>query len=168
MADYEKAFNDTLAREGGFRLTNDPDDTGGQTYAGIARKKHPEWVGWSYIDREKSAPTQLVRDFYEEEFWKKIAGADIVNQKIAENIFDFAVNASPDVAKKLAQIVVQVVPDGVFGPKTIAALNAQDEVLFKALYALAKIARYRDIVNARPTQIKFLKGWINRTLEMAK
>jgi hypothetical protein len=32
-------------------------------------------------------------------------------------------------------------------------------------YALAKIARYRDIVRKDKTQIKFLLGWINRTLE---
>jgi hypothetical protein len=31
-------------------------------------------------------------------------------------------------------------------------------------YALAKIARYRDIVQRDKTQIKFLLGWINRTL----
>jgi len=36
---------------------------------------------------------------------------------------------------------------------------------FKEQYALAKIARYVEICNKNPVQVKFLKGWINRTLK---
>jgi hypothetical protein len=40
--------------------------------------------------------------------------------------------------------------------------------LFLALYALARIARYRDIVTRQRTQQKFLLGWINRSLQEAR
>lgn len=40
-----------------------------------------------------------------------------------------------------------------------------DDALFISNYALAKVARYVQIVTKNPTQRKFLLGWINRTLE---
>lgn len=96
---------------------------------------------------------------------------DVQNQRVAETLYDFAINTSaygkPVVAAKLAQIVVGAAPDGVFGPKTIAALNAYQPELFMARYALVKLARYRDIVRKDKTQIKFIMGWINRLLEEA-
>ena len=39
-----------------------------------------------------------------------------------------------------------------------------DEEKFVLAYALAKIARYRDIVTRDRSQMKFMLGWINRTL----
>jgi hypothetical protein len=41
-----------------------------------------------------------------------------------------------------------------------------NEELFVASYALAKIARYRDIVMRDRSQIKFLLGWLNRALKL--
>ena len=70
-------------------------------------------------------------------------------------------------AVRLAQIVSGATPDGKIGPKTLAALNAMDPDKFALAYALAKLARYRDIVTKDRTQQKFLLGWINRTLREA-
>ena len=70
-------------------------------------------------------------------------------------------------AVRLAQIVSGATPDGKIGPKTMAALNTMDPDKFALAYALAKLARYRDIVTKDRTQQKFLLGWINRTLREA-
>ena len=69
------------------------------------------------------------------------------------------------VSRKLAQLVVGQTPDGQFGDKTVQALNQVDPAKFVSIFALAKIARYRDIVTKNRTQQKFLLGWINRTLQ---
>ena len=76
-------------------------------------------------------------------------------------------NAGVATAVKLAQIVVGTTPDGKFGPKTAAAVNAADPDLFMARYALAKIARYAAIVSKDSSQRAFLLGWINRALRGA-
>lgn len=167
MADFLPAYEEMIKNEGGYKLTNVKGDRGGQTYAGIARKRWPDWAGWMDIDHGEIPDTQRVRDFYRVNFWDRVRGDDIERQAVAQNLFDFAVNAGPVTAIKLAQLVVDVTADGALGPKTLAALNAFDEPLFVAAYALAKIARYRDIVAKDRTQAKFLLGWINRTLKEA-
>lgn len=167
MAEFLPAFDRMLANEGGFKLTDIKGDKGGQTYAGIARNRNGRWAGWSFIDRGEIPPTQMVRDFYRANFWDAVKGDYILHQSVAESLFDFAVNAGAKTAIKLAQIVGGVASDGDIGPKTLEALNAIDEGSFRIAYALAKIARYRDIVVRDRSQMKFLLGWINRVLNSA-
>lgn len=168
MAKFSPAFDSMIISEGGYVLTNTVNDRGGQTYAGISRKNWPNWNGWVYVDRKETPPTQLVRDFYKENFWDVVKGDELNDQNMAESIFSFAVNTGTKVAVKLAQIVVGTAPDGVVGYKTVYALNTMSPHIFMPSYTVAKIARYRDIVKKDRTQSKFLLGWINRTLKDAK
>lgn len=169
MADFNPSFEEMILEEGGYKLTNIAGDRGGSTYAGISRKMNPQWPGWAAIDRGETPPTYLVRDFYHDGYWAPIRGDEITSQLIAHSIFSFAVNTStpgrPTLAVKLAQLCLGVVPDGVIGPKTLRALNSADEGHFRSAYALAKIARYRDICMRDRSQVKFLLGWINRSLK---
>lgn len=168
MSHFPQAFEDMIRDEGGYRLHTVEGDRGGMTYAGIARNMNPQWPGWAIIDRGETPPTKMVRDFYRAGYWEPIRGDDLPH-RTAASIFNFAVNTSapgrPAVAIKLAQLVAGAQPDGVFGPKTLAALQAIDPEKFVLAYALAKIARYRDIVTRDRSQAKFLLGWINRTLK---
>jgi lysozyme family protein len=165
MAQFEPAFSKMMQNEGGYKLTNIANDRGGMTYAGISRRAWQNWPGWSAVDAGQTPLTSDVRIFYKLNFWDKIQGDFIDNDKIAESIFNFGVNAGTKVAVKLAQIVAGVEPDGNVGPKTLEALNKIPDAMFIPAYTLAKIARYRDIVKRDRTQIKFLMGWINRSLE---
>jgi len=163
MADFVPAFEKMIHDEGGYVLHDVEGDRGGMTYAGIARNMQPNWPGWAHIDRKETPPSQCVRDFYKAHFWDDIKGDQLANQKVAETIFNFYVNTGKP-AKTLAQIVVGATPDGAIGDKTVQLINEFDPVKFVLAYALAKIARYRDIVAKDRTQIKFMLGWINRTL----
>lgn len=171
MAEFLPAFERMIANEGGFKLHTVEGDRGGATYAGIARKMNPSWFGWTFIDQGQEPPAELVRSFYREGYWVPLRADEITAQHTAQTLFDFAVNTSapgrPSVAAKLAQMVAGVTPDGSVGPKTLAAINAMDPALFCAQFALAKLARYRDIVTKDRTQQKFLLGWLNRTLREA-
>lgn len=165
MADFNAAYARTMLAEGGYVLTNDPADKGKQTYAGISRRFHPTWAGWTFIDAGQTPPTEMVRDLYRAEFWSAIKGASITDQSAAESLYDLAVNASPKVAVKLAQIVVGVEPDGFIGPKTLFALNGTDARYFRLAFALARIARREAVVSKDRSQEKFLLGWIRRDLK---
>ena len=168
MADFLPAFEQMIRDEGGYKLHQVSGDRGGLTYAGIARRRNPDWPGWAYIDRGELPPTDLVRDWYYASYWAPIQGDAIASQPVASSLFNFAVNTSaaghPAVAIKLAQLAVGATPDGVMGPRSLDALNAYDPEKFVLVYALAKVARYRDIVTRDRSQRDFLLGWINRAL----
>jgi lysozyme family protein len=167
MADFNIAFEKTLLAEGGYKLTDIANDRGGQTYAGIARKANPNWLGWNAIDAGGTPPSELVRQFYKLTYWDSLRCDSIINQSVAESIYDFGVNAGVKTSAKLAQIVVGVTPDGVIGQKSLMAINSMKAEQFRPAFSLAKIARYRDIVQRDKSQIKFLMGWLNRTLKDA-
>lgn len=164
MAEFLPAFERMIVNEGGYVLHTVKDDRGGMTYAGIARAFHPNWPGWRVIDQGETPPADLVRQFYRSNFWHPLRLDEVEHRDVAGNIFDFGVNAGLGTAAKLAQLVAGTTPDGKIGRKTIEALNAIDPDLFVARYALAKIARYRDIVRKDRSQIKFLVGWVSRAL----
>lgn len=167
MAIFKPAYEKMIRNEGGYVNHKVTGDRGGQTYAGIARTFHGDWPGWDLIDRnEMDDPrlTELVFGFYKQKFWGRIKGDDIESQRIAETVFDFSVNAGHRTAIKLVQLVVDTTPDGLVGLKTLARLNAADEELFMSKYVIAKVARYAEIVQRDRSQIKFLLGWLNRTL----
>lgn len=171
MADFNAAFEKMICDEGGYVLHTVPGDTGGMTYAGIARNKNPHWDGWSLIDhKEINSPilTTMVRGFYKTEFWDRLRGDQIANQAIAESVFNFGVNTGMGVAVKLAQLIVGATPDGAVGPVTLQKFNNAEPESFKKSYALAKITRYADICNKNRKQSKFLLGWLNRTLKGLK
>ena len=171
MADFLIAFEKTIVDEGGYVLHTVPGDTGGMTYAGIARNPNPQWPGWNLIDNgaiDNPLLTGMVRNFYKVEFWDRIRGDEITNQIVAENLFNFGVNTGIKVAVKLAQLIVGATPDGAVGDVTLQKFNNIDGEAFKKAYALAKITRYADICNKNKTQSKFLLGWINRTLKGLK
>jgi lysozyme family protein len=171
MADFNSAFEKMIVDEGGYQLTTLAGDTGGMTYAGIARNPNPRWPGWGLIDQgalNNPLLTGMVRNFYKVEFWDRIRGDEIANSVVAENIFNFGVNTGVKVAVKLAQLIVGATPDGSVGDVTLQKFNSVEPESFKKAYALAKITRYADICNKNRTQSKFLLGWINRTLKGLK
>jgi len=171
MADFNPAFEKMIVDEGGYVLHTIPGDTGGMTYAGIARNPNPHWPGWNIIDqggRDNPLLTGMVRKFYKAEFWDRIRGDEITQQVVAESIFNFGVNTGIKVAAKLAQLIVGATPDGVVGPVTLQKFNSVEPDSFKKSYALAKITRYADICNKNRSQSKFLLGWVQRTLRGLK
>ncbi len=176
MADFKKAFDETMKAEGGY--VNDPDDPGGETYMGIARSRNPKWPGWVNVDQSKNKANfprnldqdndlqQKVRDLYEANYWDRVKGDEIVDQDIAEAIFDFAVNAGPATSIKLAQISVDAHPDGVLSQETLNKINADNKRAFLAVFALAKINRYMNICkDPKSPSRKYFYGWVKRTLE---
>lgn len=167
MADFLPAFEAMIKNEGGYVLHTVAGDRGGQTYAGIARNRWPQWAGWAVVDAGGQPQPDLVRGFYRANFWTAMRLEEVKDQRVARMLFDFGVNAGISTAVKLAQIVVGTTPDGRMGPKTISALNAIDPSVFVPTYSLAKIARYRDIVTRDRTQIKFIVGWLSRVLNEA-
>ena len=174
MAQFLPACQKVLQHEGGY--VNDPDDPGGETYKGIARKIFSKWDGWLIVDtlkKQSGFPANLdkdadlqekVQDFYRVNFWDKMSGDKIINQLVAESIFDFGVNAGISTSSGLAQMVLGLTADGVIGNESIAKINSCDAEHFLSAFTVAKIARYITIVKKRPSSQKYFYGWVRRAL----
>jgi lysozyme family protein len=156
---WEKSCDKVLESEGGYQLTTLVGDSGGQTYAGIARNPNPHWEGWELIDKGETPPKEIVRSFYKANFWDKVRG-DELPAGIDYLIYDFAVNAGVGRAVKTLQSAVGTNPDGVIGPATLAAVKSSTDLVEK--FSNAKEAFYKGIVERKPDQARFIKGWLNR------
>lgn len=187
MAEFKQAFSRTLAHEGGY--VKDPVDRGGETYKGISRRFNPGWEGWARIDRarrQRGFPKALDSDaalqasvaaFYKQHYWDKFQGDQLPQQAIANELFDTAVNLGVTRAVEFLQRGLNVlnrngalyddlVTDGVFGAKSLAALRAylrkdKPGYLLKVLNILQGM-HYIDYMGRSPLQEKYARGWLNR------
>lgn len=102
MSNFDTALKILLYNEGGYN--NNPNDKGGETYCGIARRYHNNWYGWKLIDAIKAKRTikneeiikdadvvQAVYNFYIAQFNDK-ALHTINNTGVASLIFDTSQN----------------------------------------------------------------------------
>ena len=98
-----------------------------------------------------------IKRFYHDHFYNQwLAQLDSVD--VQERIFDTAVNSGMSTAVKIAQTAVnsfsattnQLVVDGGWGPKTIAAINAVDPKTFVAAFCAARVAHLQKYDAASP------------------
>lgn len=158
---WEHAFDTVIASEGGYKLTNIPGDLGGQTYAGIARVPNPDWEGWALIDKGETPPKEMVMRFYKTRIWDRIKGDDLPTG-LDYLVYDFAVNAGPGQSAKLLQRAVGAKDDGVIGNGTLGAVQAKTPAEVIEGFTEQKEAFYKALVEKRPEQSKFIRGWMNR------
>jgi lysozyme family protein len=174
MSSFLIAYDLTMSAEGGY--VNDPLDAGGETYKGVSRVNHPHWEGWVTIDAIKTTKPPVlntalnhqlplqekVRHFYETEFWNVNRTGEIASQQLANQLFDTAVNSGGTTAAKLLQRAAGVTEDGMIGPRTLKAVNAAaPRELYNKFIAIRK-KRYEDIVEQKPSQQRFMAGWLSR------
>ncbi len=178
MKTFDELFDGVIKHEGYY--ANVPGDRGGETYMGVARNLHPKWEGWRIVDDYKvgRSPlkrntqifddqlTSLVKEFYKEKFFDRNKIREILNGSLQEIIFDWIVNSGSYGRKGVQNTLntcfdFQLAKDGIFGVKTITAINCCDALdLFSAIKN-SRILFYQKIAKKGDNQ-KFLKGWLNR------
>jgi lysozyme family protein len=177
MANFDEALNLLLRDEGGYN----PDDCGSEGYKGIRRGNWNKWPGWTIIDNMKHTGSlsdsfleqnkelqNLVKSFYYNEFWDPISGDEINSNKIANSIFNFAVNAGLMTTVKLAQTSLKIQSDGIFGGNTLRTINNTNEAYFLSEFCLEKIKRYIQIVKDNSDKSKYLLNWIDRAISYSQ
>lgn len=189
MASFEQAHKLTAAYEGFY--VNNPADRGGETYRGVARNAHPKWTGWAIVDALKKKPdfpknlrnhvalNAEVDMFYRSVFWNKIRGDDLLDQRLANYVFDFAVNSGVVTAGRFLQRALNVhargrfpelVADGQIGGKTLQALDAVGSDIGAVAATLLEERKefVQDLAVKNPSQQVFLKGWLARLKRLEK
>ena len=161
MDRFEKIFDYLLKVEGGY--SNDKYDKGGKTKYGIIEEEARKF-GY------KGDMQDLTKDFAKNIYLKKYYLGNkldkVLNDKVALSVCDFIVNGGAWGAKKaqaaLNELGFDLRVDGILGTKSLAALNEVDENKFLEKYHDLQRRYYRVLAANKPSQKKFLTGWLNR------
>ena len=109
-------------------------------------------------------------EYYKKQYWDVNKCDDISSQTLAEELFDFGVNAGPPTAAKILQRLVDVKDDGNLGEMSLYAINCAicfDLFSLQLNFALEKIKHYHRISKAPGSENrKYIHGWLNRTYEI--
>jgi lysozyme family protein len=177
---FELAFIKTLVSEGGYG--NDPDDSGGPTTWGITER---EARANGYTGPMKALTVENAKQIYCKQYWDLLNLDRIaeISQKVAEEVFDTAVNCGQGISGKFLQRALNVLnreerdyqdvrEDGLVGPLTVQALRAfmqkreadgGEVVLLRALNCLQG-ARYVEIASTRKKDETFTFGWFKNRI----
>lgn len=181
MSSFEIALTKTLVYEGLY--ANIPNDSGGETWRGIARNFHKDWPGWVIIDAAKALgvnpdtlkndPTlhSLVLTFYHEKFGHPLY-EQIKDQIVLNELVDFGINAGVETAVIALQgalkhiVVGPVIVDGKFGPRTLEITNGVDVERLLLRFHIHMAIHYAKCAIRDPRKEKFLDNWMTRALEV--
>lgn len=175
-ATFAAAIKVILAHEGGY--ANDPLDFGGITNFGLtlrflnAKADPMKYLGrpgpWTGQD-VKNMSIETAKKIYYDCIWLPNGYDAIVDALVATKVFDMAVNMGEVQAEKLVQRACNnsgttpaLFIDGNLGPKSFAAINAIEKTKMLRAIQYQAVSFYNAIVQANPTQQKFLRGWLMR------
>jgi len=138
---------------------NDPDDAGGETKFGVAKNANKDLniAGLTWAQAKQR---------YYDRYWVA-GGCHLLPPRVAILHFDGCINHGVGRASRFLQEVVGAKPvDGVVGPGTTRMVLKMNEFDVCRLLCDRRTKFYRDIVAAKPSQAKFLNGWLRRINEM--
>jgi len=182
-------FEDSFELLRGLEFTNPKDilhQNEGEktvTFYGIYKHQNKFWRGWHIVDKaikkykylysasaalsSNAELITLVKEHYIKEYWNKMKLNQLHSQKMADEMFIFAINNNRYRAVRFAQKIVGTKADGIIGPITIKALNSFDVVEFDKLYDESEIRFYAKLAKRNFARYgRFLLGWINRAFSV--
>lgn len=145
-----------IEREGGYN--NRPEDKGGPTCWGIAKKFHPE--AWVNGPPSKEVARAIYRNRYVAPFER------IIDPALQEQAIDIGVNSGVGMSVQLLQKAAGVDKvDGVLGPKTLGVVNTANAKDLNNKLVAERLKMFGRILQRDKSQAVFIAGWINRAVE---
>lgn len=184
MSQFSPALNFVMQHEDASRSGRVTEDAGGRTRFGIAQKFHPD-LPETFFTGPADASLKTAEEILRRDYWHPMRLAELRDQKLANKLFDMAVNMGVHQATIYAQRAVNgliiggqalntpgaaqtptgpelVAEDGVIGPRTLAVLNSADPAKLYAVLCEWSRRHYEDVAAINPAQAKNLSGWLKR------
>lgn len=168
MNAFESAFMQMIPNEVGHDLegggyTNDPDDPGGETRWGIAKRFHP------HVDIQNMT-IDVAKSIYKKDYWDRMNLNPLANiaPRLATKVFDAGVNIGQNSSVKMLQKVLNtcepdthawIMVDGVIGPKTLEKVVKVGEDQAIQEFCKEQLEYYVNL-----NKPKFINGWTKRAL----
>lgn len=171
MKDFKNALAFVMMHEGNY--SNHPLDTGGPTNYGISTS----FLRAHGINKKANEITyNEAQKLYEMYFWNPFRMSRFNDKGIQTFIFDSAVNCGVGKATEFLQTAVNyLIPiaiDGIIGDKTVKAVNdlcsSIDRRFLIDLLIITRAVHYLNIIKVNSSQRAFLRGWINRLIDLKK
>ena len=175
MASFDKAIINTFKAEGGFQ--QDTSDNANYvngiligTNRGIsAQGYYAYYKKIPTVNDIKNLTVEQAKQIFKGNYWDKICGDFIVNQSVAELMFQFVIGSGlsqisdiKDIANKVGGKSVLVLNDLPITKMDAFFINGINQELFHARMKEWRFELYNRIVAKNPSKQKFLKGWQNR------
>jgi lysozyme family protein len=151
---FDDCFARLLGNEGGY--SNDPTDPGGETNWGISKRSYPD------VDIRNLTKAQA-KEIYLRDFWNPVDAVNLPSS-IVYQLFDFAVNSSPNTAIRHFQRALGVADDGHFGPiskKAVVDSSESDMIMNLIAERLDFMTRLNNWKDAG-------KGWVRRVVKQLR
>ena len=162
---FEKAHWFVEKWEGG--LTDDPEDAGMITKFGVSLRFYKTIKPTATAEDIRNLTYEQAKNIFKEHFWDK-AKCDLLPAGIAFVLYDTIVNVGISQGVKFLQRVLGCRDDGIIGKNTVFIANSC--CIEKTINAFIELREnfYKALVEKKPNQKVFLKGWLNRTTDLKK
>jgi len=153
---FDQAFYRLLGHEGGY--VNHPSDPGGETKWGITKavaRAH------NYHGRMQDLDQETAKAIYKKDYWDAVRAGE-VPEAASYALFDAAVNSGVKQAVKWLQTACGTTPDGIFGPKTLAAVQVVDPTVLLRRMLAQRLYFMTDL----KTWSVFGRGWARRIADL--
>ncbi len=170
MLTLDQMIDDVFEKEGRV-YENHPNDKGGPTKFGITlgrlRTERGKHMTWQDV-RDLTEPE--ARGIYKDAYYLRPKIDRLPDGNIEVAVFDWYVNSGTWAIKGLQKVIkafgYACDVDGALGPQTVrqcyACLQEVPEPVFLAAYMQERIRFYHSILRTNPSQVTFIKGWLNR------
>lgn len=173
-----EVIDGVLRREGFGEFTNHPADKGGATKYGVTLATLRSRKPGATIDDVRALTEEEARRIYLEDFVQR-PGFDRVEEPLRALLVDFGVTSGPSRAIRALQLAVGSHPDGNMGPNTLDSVRRADQASVYASVLRQYFGHFVNVVlndpdviafrHARPnSQLRFLRGWVNRSCEFVR
>jgi lysozyme family protein len=166
---FAEAVARTLSIEGGYSL--DPADAGGETNHGITARVAR---AFGYAGAMADMTLEQARAIYRARYWTALQLDAVTAVNMGTSTAGLFLQRALNVLNNGATFYRDVTVDGAVGPMTLAALrdfltrrgDEGEAVLLAAINCLQGV-RYIELAEARPSDERFVYGWI-RTRVLAR
>lgn len=176
MANWKKTFDHIISVEG----TNYTEDHAGPTKFGITIP-FLKRLGLAYDSNEnryideddiRNLTLEEANVIYEDLVWAYYDYDKIIDDDVATKMTDMSINFGPYLSNRYLQEVLNaakknLVEDGIFGPKTLAAVNSTYPEIVLVGLRLKMLSHYQRLVNVNSEKYsKYLDGWKKRAMKI--
>jgi lysozyme family protein len=173
MSQFLPAFNFTLKFEDSQRsYKNTIDNDGGGVIAGINSKSFPDdYALIATIPQANRGPA--IQDFYLNKVWTPTKVGGIVDQALANHVFDSCFNQGQRTGIKILQESINSLhrncpypleTDGLLEPDSLEVVNSLDPAKALAIFTQFRISAYRIDASSKTGSEALLHIWTNRAL----